>query len=117
MTAGCGAPASSPAHSASPSSPTPGLRVVARMRLPGGNSRFDYASLDSRRGLLFVAHLGASQLVEINIAPARWCAPSAACPRSMACWCPRVAPRLRDRDGEQHPRGRQDVEPNSAAAL
>jgi DNA-binding beta-propeller fold protein YncE len=43
------------------------LRVIARIPLPGGNSRFDYASLDSRRGLLFVAHLGASQVVEINI--------------------------------------------------
>jgi DNA-binding beta-propeller fold protein YncE len=39
---------------------------VARIPLPGGNSRFDYASLDPRRGLLFVAHLGASQVVEIN---------------------------------------------------
>jgi DNA-binding beta-propeller fold protein YncE len=46
---------------------SPGLRVVARIPLPGGNSRLDYASLDSRRGLLFVAHLGASQAVEINI--------------------------------------------------
>jgi DNA-binding beta-propeller fold protein YncE len=45
----------------------PGLRVIARIRLPGGNSRFDYASVDSRRGLLFVAHLGASDVVEINI--------------------------------------------------
>jgi YVTN family beta-propeller protein len=44
-----------------------GLHVVARIRLPGGNSRLDYASLDPRRGLLFVAHLGASQVVEINI--------------------------------------------------
>jgi DNA-binding beta-propeller fold protein YncE len=35
--------------------------------LPGGNSRFDYASLDPGRGLLFVAHLGASQVVEINV--------------------------------------------------
>jgi DNA-binding beta-propeller fold protein YncE len=43
------------------------LRVVARIRLPGDNSRFDYASLDPGYGLLFVAHLGASQLIEINI--------------------------------------------------
>jgi hypothetical protein len=34
---------------------------------PGGDSRLDYASLASRRGLLFVAHLGASQVLEINI--------------------------------------------------
>jgi DNA-binding beta-propeller fold protein YncE len=44
-----------------------GLRVITRIPLPGGNSRFDYASLDSRRGLLFVAHLGASQVLEVNI--------------------------------------------------
>jgi DNA-binding beta-propeller fold protein YncE len=43
-----------------------GLHVVARIPLPGGNSRFDYASLDPGRSLLFVAHLGASQVVEIN---------------------------------------------------
>lgn len=39
--------------------------------MPGGNSRFDYASLDPGRGLLFVAHLGASQVVEINIRTGR----------------------------------------------
>ena len=39
--------------------------------MPGGNSRFDYASLDPGRGLLFVAHLGASQIVEINIRTGR----------------------------------------------
>jgi DNA-binding beta-propeller fold protein YncE len=50
---------------------SPGLRVVARIPLSGGNSRFDYASLDFRRGLLFVAHLGASQVVEINIRTGR----------------------------------------------
>lgn len=69
VTAGCSTPARSTAPSSSPSSSAPGppgLRVVARIRLPGGNSRFDYASIDSRRGLLFVAHLGASQVVEIN---------------------------------------------------
>jgi DNA-binding beta-propeller fold protein YncE len=43
------------------------LRVVGRIPLPGGNSRFDYASLDPGRGLLFVAHLGASQVIEINV--------------------------------------------------
>jgi DNA-binding beta-propeller fold protein YncE len=54
-----------------PAAGPPGLRVIARIGLPGGNSRFDYASLDSRRGLLFVAHLGASQVVEINIRAGR----------------------------------------------
>jgi DNA-binding beta-propeller fold protein YncE len=72
--AGCAAPAGRPAHSlsaASAASGSSGLRVVARIPLPGGNSRFDYASLDPRRGLLFVAHLGASQVVEINIRAGR----------------------------------------------
>ena len=71
---GCTTPASRPAHSPSASSSAPrpaGLRVVARIPLPGGNSRFDYASVDSRRGLLFVAHLGASEVVEINIRTGR----------------------------------------------
>ena len=48
-----------------------GLACCRADPLPGGNSRFDYASLDSRRGLLFVAHLGASQVVEINIRAGR----------------------------------------------
>ena len=70
MATGCTAQANRPA--ASPSTSTsavrsPGLHVVARIPLPGGNSRFDYASLDPGRGLLFVAHLGASQVVEVNI--------------------------------------------------
>ena len=66
--AGCTAHVSRPAHPASSlASGAPGLRVVSRIPLPGGNSRLDYASLDSRRGLLFVAHLGASQVLEINI--------------------------------------------------
>jgi DNA-binding beta-propeller fold protein YncE len=47
------------------------LRVVARIPLPGGNSRLDYLSLDARRSLLFVAHLGASQVAEINIRTGR----------------------------------------------
>jgi DNA-binding beta-propeller fold protein YncE len=47
------------------------LHVIARIPLPGGNSRFDYASLDARRGLLFVAHLGASQVAELNIRTGR----------------------------------------------
>jgi len=47
------------------------LHVVARIRLPDGNSRFDYASLDPARGLLFVAHLGAGEVVEINIRTGR----------------------------------------------
>ena len=71
---GCTAHASPPAHSPQTSSPAlkpPGLRVIERIGLPGGNSRFDYTSLDPGRGLLFVAHLGASQVVEINVRTGR----------------------------------------------
>ena len=49
-----------------PSSPLP-LRAVHELTLPGDGSRFDYASLDTERGLLFVAHLGASEVVEIDV--------------------------------------------------
>src|SRR5439155_4595585 len=43
------------------------LRPAGQLALPGDGSRFDYASLDAGRGLLFVAHLGASQVIEIDI--------------------------------------------------
>jgi DNA-binding beta-propeller fold protein YncE len=43
------------------------LRPVGEIALPGDSSRFDYASLDTDRGLLFVAHLGASEVIEIDI--------------------------------------------------
>jgi YVTN family beta-propeller protein len=36
------------------------LKTVADIPLTGGSSRFDYLSLDSQTGLLFIAHLGAS---------------------------------------------------------
>jgi DNA-binding beta-propeller fold protein YncE len=35
--------------------------------LPGDGSRFDYASLDADRGLLFLAHLGASEVIEVDV--------------------------------------------------
>jgi DNA-binding beta-propeller fold protein YncE len=43
------------------------LRAVGELALPGDGSRFDYASLDSERGLLFVAHLGASEVIEVDV--------------------------------------------------
>jgi DNA-binding beta-propeller fold protein YncE len=43
------------------------LRAVGEVSLPGDNSRFDYASLDEQRGLLFIAHLGASEVVEVDV--------------------------------------------------
>jgi DNA-binding beta-propeller fold protein YncE len=42
------------------------LRAVGEIPLPGDDSRFDYASLDAARGLLFVAHLGAGEVVEVD---------------------------------------------------
>src|ERR1700758_5205758 len=42
------------------------LRPVGEVQLTGDNSRFDYASLDEQRGLLFIAHLGASEVVEVD---------------------------------------------------
>jgi DNA-binding beta-propeller fold protein YncE len=43
------------------------LQRIGRLTLPGDNSRFDYASLDPGRGLLFVAHLGASEVIEVDV--------------------------------------------------
>ena len=44
-----------------------GLHAAATIPLPGDSSRFDYASLDPGRGLLFIAHLGAGQVIEVDI--------------------------------------------------
>jgi len=43
------------------------LRAAGEVALPGDSSRFDYASLDAERGLLFVAHLGASEVIEVDV--------------------------------------------------
>jgi DNA-binding beta-propeller fold protein YncE len=43
------------------------LRPAGELALPGDSSRFDYESLDPGRGLLFIAHLGASQVIETDI--------------------------------------------------
>lgn len=50
-----------------PSSPALPLRAVGETALPGDGSRFDYESLDASRGLLFVAHLGASEVIEVDV--------------------------------------------------
>src|SRR5258706_7926511 len=44
-----------------------GLRPAGQIPLPGDGSRFDYASLDASRGLLFIAHLGARQVIEVDV--------------------------------------------------
>jgi DNA-binding beta-propeller fold protein YncE len=43
------------------------LRHVGDVTLPGGSSRFDYAALDAGRGLLFIAHLGAGEVIEVDV--------------------------------------------------
>lgn len=52
---------------AQPAGPPLALRQVGEIALAGDSSRFDYASLDPGRGLLFVAHLGASEIVEVDV--------------------------------------------------
>jgi YVTN family beta-propeller protein len=42
------------------------LRTVVDVPLSGGSSRLDYESLDPKRNLLFIAHLGASQLIVVD---------------------------------------------------
>ncbi len=44
-----------------------GLRQVADIPLDGGTTRFDYQSLDPQRGLLFIAHLGAGQVIVFDV--------------------------------------------------
>ncbi|WP_309231524.1 YncE family protein [Nocardia sp. SYP-A9097] len=43
------------------------LRKVGEVALTGGAVRFDYTSLDAARGLLFLAHMGAGQVIEVDI--------------------------------------------------
>jgi DNA-binding beta-propeller fold protein YncE len=50
-----------------PSAVPLGLHLAGQVTLPGDNSRFDYASLDAGRGRLFIAHLGASEVVEVDV--------------------------------------------------
>lgn len=44
-----------------------GLRQVADIPLPGGASRLDYASIDPDRALLFIAHLGAGDVIAFDL--------------------------------------------------
>src|SRR5438128_2923790 len=47
------------------------LRVVGDVPLPGSASRFDYQSLESTTGRLFISHMGAGQLVVFDIRAGR----------------------------------------------
>lgn len=57
--AGCGLPF----QSGGPTAAVPGYRVLRDVRLPGGTSRWDYQVLDPTAHRLYIAHLGASQVV------------------------------------------------------
>jgi DNA-binding beta-propeller fold protein YncE len=59
-----------PGSARSSAQPLP-LRAAGEIALPGDSSRFDYASLDPGRGLLFIAHLGASDVIEVDIRAGR----------------------------------------------
>jgi DNA-binding beta-propeller fold protein YncE len=50
-------------------SPAPGppLHKLRQIPFPGDSSRYDYAGLDSDRGLLFLAHLRESQMIEVDV--------------------------------------------------
>ncbi len=43
------------------------LRLVADIPLPGSATRFDYQSLDATTGRLYIAHMGADQVVVIDL--------------------------------------------------
>src|SRR2546421_4336001 len=43
------------------------LRLFAALPLPGSASRFDYQSLESASGRLFISHMGAGQLVVFDV--------------------------------------------------
>ncbi len=45
----------------------PVLRVVADIPLPGPAVRFDYLSLDIRSDRLYIAHMGAGEIVVVNV--------------------------------------------------
>jgi hypothetical protein len=54
------------------------LLPAGELVLPGDSSWFDCASLDSDRGLLFVAYLGGSEIIEIDVDAQEWFGSSAA---------------------------------------
>ena len=50
-----------------PSTSSLPLVHVADVPLPGGSSRFDYQALDGRTHRLYIAHLGASQVIAVDV--------------------------------------------------
>lgn len=58
LLSGCGLP-----YGGSSAATVPGYHIVAEVRLPGDTSRFDYQVLDAALHRLFIAHLGANEIV------------------------------------------------------
>lgn len=53
--------------SSSPQSAELPLRQVSETALSGGPVRFDYTALDDQRGRLFIAHMGAGELIDVDV--------------------------------------------------
>jgi DNA-binding beta-propeller fold protein YncE len=53
--------------SAQTAGPSPGWRVVADVPLPGKAARFDYQSFDSAAGRLWIAHMGAGEVLGFDV--------------------------------------------------
>jgi DNA-binding beta-propeller fold protein YncE len=53
--------------STSPQSAELPLRQVSDTALSGGPVRFDYTALDDQRGRLFIAHMGAGELIDVDV--------------------------------------------------
>jgi DNA-binding beta-propeller fold protein YncE len=69
----CTGTVATPAPSTEPATPAgtaagTALTVVEDVPLPGSTSRFDYQSLDPTTGRLYIAHMGAGQVVVVDIA-------------------------------------------------
>ncbi len=60
-----------PATSEPTSEGTAVLRATADLPLPGGASRFDYQSFDETTGRLYIAHMGAGQVLIVDTASQR----------------------------------------------
>jgi len=48
------------------------LKKVADIPLPGGTTRFDYASIDAAAGRLYFSHMGDGKLMVSTSAPKSW---------------------------------------------
>ena len=66
--------------------PTPGLRTVADIPLPGPTNRFDYQSVDPVAGRLYISHMNAGRLVVFDLDPGRVVREVGDVPRVTGVW-------------------------------